>query len=97
MADLNGDETRRKILFCNGMLYDFKERVLRSRSPPTAWASTQRQPQRCPTEQGDQALRAHPGFLEETGVCLLKASENGKQVIEASRNWSRTSARFSAT
>ena len=33
MADLDGDETRHKILFCDGMLHDFKERVLRSPIP----------------------------------------------------------------
>ena len=66
MADLDGDETRRKILFCDGMLYDFKERVLRSPIPAKLF------------EHILAFLKEHL----ETGVCLLEASENGKQVIE---------------
>ena len=50
--------------------------------------------------QGDQALRAHSGFLEGAsgdGGVSVEASENGKQSSSALRNWSRTGARSSAT
>ncbi|CAJ1373416.1 unnamed protein product, partial [Effrenium voratum] len=81
-ADLNSDETRHKILFCDGMLYDFKERVLRSPIPPTA-----RLPRKATSEmwQPSKATKLFEhilAFLKEhvkTGVCLLEASENGKQ------------------
>ncbi|CAE7462845.1 unnamed protein product, partial [Symbiodinium microadriaticum] len=33
LPDLDGDDTRFKILFCDGKLYDFKERLLRSPVP----------------------------------------------------------------
>ncbi|CAJ1393928.1 unnamed protein product, partial [Effrenium voratum] len=86
MADLDGDETRHKILFCDGMLHDFKERVLRSPIPADrmgfhAAATTEMwQPSKA-TKLFEHIL----AFLKEhveTGVCLLEASENGKQVIE---------------
>ncbi|CAJ1389442.1 unnamed protein product, partial [Effrenium voratum] len=86
MADLDGDETRHKILFCDGMLYDFKERVLRSPIPAdrmgfhAAATSEMWQPSKA-TKLFEHIL----AFLKEhveTGVCLLEASENGKQVIE---------------
>ncbi|CAJ1374545.1 unnamed protein product, partial [Effrenium voratum] len=86
MADLDGDETRHKILFCDGMLYDFKERVLRSPIPAdrmgfhAAATSAMWQPSKA-TKLFEHIL----AFLKEhveTGVCLLEASENGKQVIE---------------
>ncbi|CAJ1386948.1 unnamed protein product, partial [Effrenium voratum] len=86
MADLDGDETRHKILFCDGMLYDFKERVLRSPIPADRMGfhakatSEMWQPSKA-TKLFERIL----AFLKEhveTGVCLLEASENGKQVIE---------------
>ncbi|CAJ1387810.1 unnamed protein product [Effrenium voratum] len=86
MADLDGDETRHKILFCDGMLYDFKERVLRSPIPANRMGfhakatSEMWQPSKA-TKLFEHIL----AFLKEhveTGVCLLEASENGKQVIE---------------
>ncbi|CAJ1389164.1 unnamed protein product, partial [Effrenium voratum] len=86
MADLDGDETRHKILFCDGMLYNFKERVLRSPIPAdrmgfhAAATSEMWQPSKA-TKLFEHIL----AFLREhveTGVCLLEASENGKQVIE---------------
>ncbi|CAJ1389260.1 unnamed protein product, partial [Effrenium voratum] len=86
MADLDGDETRHNILFCDGMLYDFKERVLRSPIPAdrmgfhAAATSEMWQP-----SKATKLLEHILAFLKEhveTGVCLLEASENGKQVIE---------------
>ena len=86
MADLDGDETRHKIFFCDGMLYDFKERVLRSPIPADRMGfhakatSEMWQPSKA-TKLFEHIL----AFLKErleTGVCLLEASENGKQVIE---------------
>ncbi|CAJ1371017.1 unnamed protein product, partial [Effrenium voratum] len=86
MADLDGDETRHKILFCDGMLYDLKERVLRSPIPADRMGfhakatSEMWQPSKA-TKLFEHIL----AFLKEhveTGVCLLEASENGKQVIE---------------
>ena len=85
MADLDGDETRHKILFCDGMLTISRSVSSDHRSPPTAWASTQRRPQRCAAEQATKLFEHILAFLKEhleTGVCLLEASENGKQVIE---------------
>ncbi|CAJ1384699.1 unnamed protein product [Effrenium voratum] len=70
MADLDGDETRHKILFCDGMLYDFKERA----------TSEMWQPSKA-TKLFEHILAFLKEHLE-TGVCLLEASENGKQVIE---------------
>ncbi|CAJ1381810.1 unnamed protein product, partial [Effrenium voratum] len=86
MADLDGDETRHKILFCDGMLYDFKERVLRSPIPADRMGfhakatSEMWQP-----SKATKLFKRILAFLKEhveTGVCLLEASENGKQVIE---------------
>ncbi|CAJ1386113.1 unnamed protein product [Effrenium voratum] len=86
MADLDGDETRHKILFCDGMLYDFKERVLRSPIPADRMGfhakatSEMWQPSKA-TKLFEHILAFLKEHLE-TGVCLLEASENGKQVIE---------------
>ena len=83
------------------LLYDFKERVLRSPIPTDRMGfhakatSEMWQPSKA-TKLFEHIL----AFLKErleTGVCLLEASENGKQVIECLRNWSRTGARSSAT
>ena len=85
MADLDGDETRHKILFCDGML-DFKERVLRSPIPADRMGfhakatSEMWQPSKA-TKLFEHILAFLKEHLE-TGVCLLEASENGKQVIE---------------
>ena len=86
MADLDGEETRHKILFCDGMLYDFKERVLRSPIPADRMGfhakatSEMWQPSKA-TKLFERILAFLKEHLE-TGVCLLEASENGKQVIE---------------
>ena len=86
MADLDGDETRHKILFCDGMLYDFKKRVLRSpisadRVGFHAKATSEMwQPSKA-TKLFEHILAFLKEHLE-TRVCLLEASENGKQVIE---------------
>ncbi|CAJ1389075.1 unnamed protein product, partial [Effrenium voratum] len=86
MADLDGDETRHKILFCDGMLYDFKERVLRSPIPADRMgfhaAATSEMWQPCKATKLFEHILAFLKEHVETGVCLLEASENGKQVIE---------------
>ena len=76
-----GPETRRKILFCDGMLYDFKERVLRSPIPADRMGfhakatSEMWQPSKA-TKLFEHILAFLKEHLE-TGVCLLEASENG--------------------
>ena len=95
MADLDGDETRHKILFCDGMLYNFKERVLRSPIPADRMGfhakatSEMWQPSKA-TKLFEHIL----AFLKEQ---VLEASENGKQVIECFEELEQDGCEISAT
>ena len=86
MPTLDGDETRFKILFSDGMLYDFKERVLRTPIPAdrmgfrTQATSEMWQPSK-PTRLFEHILAFLKEYVE-TEVSLLEASESGNRVIE---------------
>ena len=87
LPDLDGDDTRFKILFCDGKLYDFKERILRSPVPADrlgfhAKATSEMwQPSQETTlfEDIKDYLKDHLA----TGVELLEGSEAGRRVIQA--------------
>ncbi|CAE7796753.1 unnamed protein product, partial [Symbiodinium sp. KB8] len=86
LPDLDGDDTRFKILFCDGKLYDFKERILRSPVPADrlgfhAKATSEMwQP-----SQETTLFEDIKDYLKEqlaTGVELLEGSEAGRRVIQ---------------